>query len=77
MSAKDDGEWMDVEDLEAELARVGHELAEGDTVLVRTGRDAFLEELAYVALGPAVTAEATRIAGASAAPARVVAMVRA
>jgi kynurenine formamidase len=49
-----------VEDLDGELGRVGHELAAGDIVLVRSGRDAFLEQPAYVALGPAVTAEATR-----------------
>jgi kynurenine formamidase len=60
MTATRDGERIDVQDLEAELDRVGHGLSEGDIVLVRTGRDAFLEELAYVALGPAVTAEATR-----------------
>ena len=60
MTARGDGERIDVEHVEAELDRVGHELAEGDIVLVRTGRDAFLAELAYVALGPAVTAEATR-----------------
>jgi kynurenine formamidase len=60
MTAKGDGERIDVDDLEGELGRVGHELSAGDIVLVRTGRDAFLEELAYLALGPAVTAEATR-----------------
>jgi kynurenine formamidase len=60
MTAKDDGERIDVDDLEGELGRVGHELSAGDIVLVRTGRDAFLEELTYLALGPAVTAEATR-----------------
>jgi kynurenine formamidase len=60
MTAKGDGERIDVEDLDGELGRVGHELAAGDIVLVRTGRDAFLEELAYLALGPAVSAEATR-----------------
>jgi kynurenine formamidase len=60
MTAKGDGERIDVEDLDGALGRVGHELAAGDIVLVRTGRDAFLEELAYLALGPAVTAEATR-----------------
>jgi kynurenine formamidase len=60
MTAKGDGERIDVDDLERELGRVGHELSAGDIVLVRTGRDAFLEELTYLALGPAVTAEATR-----------------
>jgi kynurenine formamidase len=60
LTAKGDGERIDVEDLDGALSRVGHELAAGDIVLVRTGRDAFLEELADLALGPAVTAEATR-----------------
>jgi kynurenine formamidase len=60
MTAKGDGERIDVEDLDGALGRVGHELAAGDIVLVWTGRDAFLEELAYVPLGPAVSAEATR-----------------
>ena len=45
--------------MEAELGRVGHELAERDIVLVHTGRDRFVDEPGYMALGPAVTAEAT------------------
>jgi hypothetical protein len=45
MTAKGDRERIDVEDLDGELGRVGHELAARDIVLVRTGRDAFLEEL--------------------------------
>jgi kynurenine formamidase len=60
VTAKGDGESVDVVDLGPELARVGHELAERDIVLLRTGRDAFLDELGYAALGPAVTAAATR-----------------
>jgi kynurenine formamidase len=59
MTAKGEGEKIDVADVEAELERIGHELAEGDIVLVRTGRDAFVEEHAYIALGPAVTVAAT------------------
>jgi kynurenine formamidase len=59
MTAKGEGEAIDVHDVEAELARIGHELAERDIVLVRTGRDRFVEELGYIALGPAVTAAAT------------------
>ena len=47
-------------DVESELARIGHELRERDIVLVRTGRDAFVEEPGYMALGPGVTVEATR-----------------
>jgi kynurenine formamidase len=60
MAAKDEGERIDVADVEAELARVGYELRERDIVLVRTGRDAFVDEPGYMALGPGVTAEATR-----------------
>jgi kynurenine formamidase len=59
MSAKADGEAIDVEHVEAELERIGHELAAGDIALVRTGRDAFLDAPEYIALGPAVTAAAT------------------
>ena len=44
MTAKEDGETIDVADVEAELERIGHELGERDIVLVRTGRDAFVEE---------------------------------
>jgi kynurenine formamidase len=59
MTAKADGEAIDVEDVEAELARIGHSISEREIVLVRTGRDAFLDAPEYVALGPAVTAAAT------------------
>jgi kynurenine formamidase len=59
MSSKGEGEQIDVADVEAELERIGHELGERDIVLVRTGRDAFVEEPGYIALGPAVTAAAT------------------
>jgi kynurenine formamidase len=60
MTAKQDGEPVESGDIEQELARIGHELAPGDIVLVRTGRDAFIEEPEYLALGPGVTADATR-----------------
>ena len=59
MTAKEDGDAVDVADLEAELERIGHRLGDLDIVLVRTGRDAFLGEPGYMALGPGVTAEAT------------------
>ena len=62
MTAKGDGEKIDVADVEAELGRVGHELAERDIVLVYTGRDRFVDEPGYIALGPAVTAEVTLLA---------------
>jgi kynurenine formamidase len=60
MAAKQEGETIDVADVEAELARIGHELQERDIVLVRTGRDVFVEEPGYMALGPGVTVAATR-----------------
>jgi kynurenine formamidase len=59
MTAKGDGEEIDVAEVVAELERIGHELGERDIVLVRTGRDAHFTELGYLALGPAVTAAAT------------------
>jgi kynurenine formamidase len=60
MTAKDDGDAMTAAEAEAELARVGHDLAPGDIVLVHTGRDAFYGDPDYIARGPGVTAEATR-----------------
>ena len=60
MTAKGDGDAVDVPDLEAELGRIGHELRELDIVLVRTGRDAQYGEPGYMALGPGVTVAATR-----------------
>jgi kynurenine formamidase len=60
MTAKEDGDVVDVADVEAELERIGHVLGERDIVLVRTGRDAFYGRPDYMALGPGVTAEATR-----------------
>ncbi len=59
-TAKADGDAVTVADLEAALARAGHELAAGDIVLVRTGRDAFLDAPDYMVRGPGVTADATR-----------------
>lgn len=60
MTAKGEGERIDVPDVESELERIGHELRERDIVLVRTGRDEHVERPDYIALGPAVTADATR-----------------
>jgi kynurenine formamidase len=59
VTAKADGDPVTVSEVEGELERVGHELGERDIVLVRTGRDAFIDEPGYIALGPGVTAEAT------------------
>jgi kynurenine formamidase len=60
MTAKADGETVEVSDVEGELRRIGHELGERDIVLVRTGRDAHIRDPGYIALGPGVSAEATR-----------------
>ncbi|MDQ6915331.1 MAG: cyclase family protein [Actinomycetota bacterium] len=60
LTAKADGDPMTAAEAEAELARIGHELAPGDVVLVRTGRDAFYAEPDYIARGPGVTPGATR-----------------
>jgi kynurenine formamidase len=59
-TAKADGDAVTADELEAELGRIGHELAERDIVLVRTDRDAFYAQPDYIARGPGVTAEATR-----------------
>jgi kynurenine formamidase len=58
--AREDGDAIDVADVEQALADAEHTLAKRDIVLVRTGRDAHLEELDYIARGPGVTAAATR-----------------
>jgi len=54
-----DGDAIDVADLEAALAAAGHSLRERDIVLVRTGRDAFLDAPDYMVRGPGVTVAAT------------------
>ncbi len=57
---REDGQVIEVEDLEAALADASHELADRDIVLIRSGRDAFYGEPDYMARGPGVSAEATR-----------------
>jgi len=52
-----DGESLTAEDVQE---RVPRPLVERDIVLVRTGRDAHYGEPGYMALGPGVSAEATR-----------------
>jgi kynurenine formamidase len=59
MTAKADGEEIEIADLEAELGRIGHELRPLDILLVRTGRDAHYTDPGYMALGPGVAAAAT------------------
>ncbi len=60
MTAKADGDTVDVEDLERELARVGYTLKPLDIVLIQTGRDRFRDEPDYLFRGCGVTAPATR-----------------
>ena len=58
-SDREDGDAVTAEDAERAIAAAGHDLQAGDIVLVRTGRDAFLDAPDYMARGPGVTAEAT------------------
>jgi kynurenine formamidase len=60
MTAKADGEVIEASEVEADLGRIGHQLKDGDIVLLRTGRDAHYGAPDYLALGPAVGADATR-----------------
>lgn len=57
---REDGQTIDTDDVQSALAATGHELAELDIVLIRSGRDAAYGELDYPARGPGVSAEATR-----------------
>jgi kynurenine formamidase len=57
---RDDGDAIEVRDLEAALEATAHELAERDIVLIRTGRDAFYGRSDYIQRGPGVSADATR-----------------
>lgn len=59
MTAKADGDPMTADEARGELARIGHDLMQGEIVLVRTGRDAFYSQPDYMARGCGVTAEAT------------------
>ena len=55
-----DGAEITAADVEAALGTSGHELAERDIILIRTGRDEYLASEDYIARGPGVSAEATR-----------------
>jgi kynurenine formamidase len=54
-----DGLPIEIADLETALEAAGHELAERDIVLIRTGRDAHYGEADYMGRGPGVSAAAT------------------
>ena len=60
MSAKADGERVEVGDVEVALAGIGHVLDPLDIVLIRTGRDVHYGQPDYILRGPAVSPEATR-----------------
>ena len=60
MQGREDGETVDVEDVEAELERIGYELNPLDIVMIWTGRDKFYEDERYIFRGPGVTADATK-----------------
>ena len=55
-----DGDAITAQDMSAAIDATAHELAPGDIVLVRTGRDAFYGQPDYWERGPGVTLEATR-----------------
>ena len=60
MTAKADGDKIDVPDVEAALAAIGHSLRPLDIVLLRTGRDAYYGQADHSLRGCAVTPAATR-----------------
>jgi kynurenine formamidase len=60
MTAKADGQRVEVADVESALERIGYALKPLDIVLMRTGRDAYYGQPDYMFRGCAVTAQATR-----------------
>jgi kynurenine formamidase len=56
---KPDGAAITEAEVQTELGRIAHELSPGEIVLMRTGRDEFLDAPDYMVRGPGVTAEAT------------------
>jgi kynurenine formamidase len=60
MTAKADGESVEVPDVEAALAAIDYALKPFDIVLVRSGRDAFYGQPDYARRGATVTPDATR-----------------
>ncbi|HEX4033564.1 MAG TPA: cyclase family protein [Solirubrobacteraceae bacterium] len=59
-SGRADGEIIDADDVGTAIEAAGHELAAGDIVLIRSGRDALYEQPDYLRHGPGVSADATR-----------------
>jgi kynurenine formamidase len=60
MTHKQDGERVEVGDVQSALATINYTPKPLDIVLLRTGRDAFYGQADYVLRGPAVSPEATR-----------------
>jgi kynurenine formamidase len=60
MTARADGDSVQVQDVQDALATIGHTLRPLDIVLLRTGRDAFYGQSDYVLRGCAVAPESTR-----------------
>ncbi|MEA2451055.1 MAG: hypothetical protein QOG63_2987, partial [Thermoleophilaceae bacterium] len=56
---KPDGAAITEAEVQTELGRIAHELSPSDIVLMRTGRDEFLDAPDYMVRGPGVTAKAT------------------
>jgi kynurenine formamidase len=59
-TGKADGEVITAAEMSDAMSVSGHELAAGDIVLVRTGRDAFYGQDDYISRGPGVSGEATQ-----------------
>ncbi|HVP03017.1 MAG TPA: cyclase family protein [Solirubrobacteraceae bacterium] len=59
-SHKDDGDAVTVPEIDDALERLDRDIQPLDIVLIRTGRDAFMNQPDYMLRGPGVTAEATR-----------------
>ena len=57
---RDDGDAIDVVDIEAAVETTEHSLRELDIVLIHTGRDAYIDEPDYMARGTGIHPEATR-----------------
>lgn len=60
LTGREDGEVIEVPDLEACLSRIDHRLAAGEIVLLHTGRDRFYGQPDYINRGPGVSRTATR-----------------
>ena len=60
LTGREDGEVIEVPDLEACLARIDHRLAVGEIVLLHTGGDRFYGQPDYINRGPGVSRTATQ-----------------